>query len=108
MKEITSVKYLILCVKCGEVNRIVTNVHFVDCVVKIYHALSLTPKKYQNRIKLLKIENFINKCNIFTAIATVKHNNIHPCIKYYPAKLDKLLYVHVIFKIMKFLSQNFM
>ena len=27
-----------------EVNRIVTNVHFVDCVVKIYHALSLTEK----------------------------------------------------------------
>ena len=44
MKQITSVEYFILCVKCGEVNRIVTNVHFVDCVVKIYHALSLTPK----------------------------------------------------------------
>ena len=51
---------------------------------------------------------FRSQYNIFTCIGTVYHDNIHPCIKYYPTKLHTLLYVHVISKIMKFLSQNFM
>ena len=45
---------------------------------------------------------------MFTCIGTVNHDNIYPCIKYHHVKLNKLVSVYVIFKIMKFLSQNFM
>ena len=56
-KEMTTFLYVLsdhptyYVLRVREVNRIVTNVHSVDCAVKIYHSLSLTPKKYQNRIK---------------------------------------------------------
>ena len=45
---------------------------------------------------------------MFTGIGTVNHTNIHPCIKYYHTNLIKLLYVYVIFKLIKFLLQNVM
>ena len=44
---------------------------------------------------------------MFTGIGTVNHTNIHPCI-YYHTNLIKLLYVYVIFKLIKFLLQNVM
>ena len=52
--------------------------------------------------------DFHKRYNIFTGIGTVNHNNTHPFTKYYHANLNKLLYVYVIFTILKFLTQNCM